>query len=374
MRKFLFLILVTAPLIANAFAMNDLTILLPLPAPAEMNEMLQPANSGEKGILLPGPAYGRLPRLLDDEKVADIYNLMLRLIAIRLDPCFVEGQGPMACKRQIRMVWQPLYDYDGEIVARDAAIHTFYEFSESEWPLVLAAWKTLPPTELTEPLQIHSILRDEGYHGAYWQNLKKILLRFCGQKNLTRATAMNVMNGEQMWVFAGIDITPEQMTAIQIPRIGRNVQGIIMGTSNTDEFTGSLRPAPTQDPVLEGLLQDSIGMKQNERELKELLHRIQAMQNPKLNNPGTLDCASCHVAQSVHEWAKAHFANWDWQNDFQKETYVSHLDLTNTSERPYKANHFRALGYFHNRAMISQRVINETADTTALMNQRQPHK
>lgn len=370
MRNFLFSFLLAAPMTVHAFAMNDVTVLLPLPTSSEMAEMLQPATSGQKGILLPTDAYGRLPRLLDDEKVSDIYNHMLHVIAVRLDPCFVEGKGPLACKRQVRMVWQPLYDYDNEIVARDAAIHTFYEFSEAEWRDLVSAWRTLPTTEMSEPLQIHTLLSEQGYHGPYWQLLKKILLQFCGKTNLTRATAMNVMNGEQMWVFAGIDINASQMTAIQIPRIGRNVQGIIMGTANPDEFTGSMRPAPTEDPVLEALLQDSIGMKQNDRELKELLHRVMAMQNPKMNNPGTLDCVSCHIAQSIHEWAQTHFANWDWQNDFLKETYTSHLDLTNTSERPYKTNHFRALGYFHNRAMISQRVINETAETTATMNRR----
>lgn len=370
MYKFLFSIFLTAPLIANAFTMNDLTILLPLPRQSEVAEMLSPASSGDKGILLPKEAYSRLPRLLDDEKVTDIYNLMLKVIAVRLDPCFVEGRGPVACKRQIRMVWQPLYEYDGEIVARDAAIHTFYEFSELQWRAVIAAWATLETAEAAQPLQIHTIVQAQGYQGTYWQNLKKILLTFCGQKNLTRATAMNVMNGEQVWAFAGIDIAANQMTAIQIPRIGRTVQGVIMGTANTDEFTGSLRPGPTEDPVLETLLQDSMAMKQNEREVKELLHRVMAMQNPKMNNPGTLDCVSCHVAQSVQEWARKNFAKWDWQNDFLIETYTSRLDLSNASERPYKTNHFRALGYFHNRAMISDRVINETAETTATLNRR----
>ena len=367
MKHFLIFLFALAPALSHAFSMNDLTILLPLPTVDDYSSLLSPQSHGDKGTLLPKEVYSRLPRLLPDEETSSLYKNMLRVIAIRLDPCFAEGSGPVRCKRQIRLVWQPLFESDGEMITRDAAIHTFYEFNESEWQQVLDSWKQISRTDTQEPLQVHPTILAEGYTGTYWNTLKKVLLKNCGNKNLTRATAMNVMNGEQVWIFAGMDVTATELIPIQIPRIGRTAQGIIMGTANTDEFTGSMRPPPTQDPELEALLQDSRAMKLNERETKELIRRIYAYENPKLNNPGTLDCVSCHVAQSARQWAENTFAHWDWENDIQKFAYVASQNTANSSGMMFKANHFRALGYFQKQPMISQRVSNETAETSATL-------
>lgn len=367
--KILIWLLTFLPTVSFAFSMNDITVLLPLPKSSDLSHLLRPTSDGAKGPLLPKEVYSNLPPLLDDEPSPKVYSEMLHLMAIRLDPCFVEGKGPMACKKQIRMIWQPLYDFDGEIVTRDAAIHTFYEFDDNEWQFLIRAWKALPSVDVSQPLQIHPTLSTEGYSGSYWTNLKATLLEFCGRQNLTRATAMTVMNGEQVWAFAGLDVKPGALSPIMIPRIGRRIQGLIMGTSNNDEFFGSMRPPPQEDPELEALLMDSGAMKQNERELKELMSRIYSYENPKLHNPGTLDCVSCHIAQAAREWTQRSFAHWDWQNDFKQTEYVSSLNIDNVTAG-FKTNHFRALGYFHNKPKISQRVINETSETAATLNHR----
>lgn len=345
-----------------AFSLSDVSILLPLPPQAEMKELLSVHSTSAKGPLLPRAMYNKLPNLLPDTKPDIVYNELLHVVAIRLDPCFVEGSGPKACSRQIRLVWQPIIAFEDETFTRDAAVHTFHEFGETEWQEVLKAWKDFSSTESGEPLQVHPLLKQQGFTGPFWKKVSATILKFCGTENLIRATAMNVMNGEQVWAFAGIDISGASATPITIPRIGRTVQGIIMTLGNTDEFTGSIRPAASADPELEAFVQDSMSMRQNEKELKLLAKRIHEYENPKLSNPGTVDCVSCHVAQSARVWAQNNFQSWDWANDFKDQLYKSKFNITNKSEAPFKSNHFRAFGYFYDKAMISQRVVNESAE------------
>jgi len=345
-----------------AFSMNDVSVLLPLPKSNELSEFIGPETAGDKGSLLPRSVYDRLPNLTPDTKPDVVYKELLHVVAIRIDPCFVEGVGPKACHRQVRMIWQPIIASERETYTRDAAVHTFYEFGENEWREVIDEWKKFSEPEVGEALSVHPKLALEGFSGAFWKNIRTAILKFCGAQNLTRATAMNVMNGEQVWAFAGVDIRKTEVTSILIPRIGRTVQGIVMGTANTDEFTGSIRPAAAADPELEAFVQDSIGMKKNEKELIGMIKRIHEYENPKLNNPGTVDCVSCHLAQSARAWAQTNFQSWDWKSEFKDNVYVAPLNITNASEMPFKSNHFRAFGYFYDKAMISQRVINETAE------------
>lgn len=355
-----FLILVSQCLFA--FSMNDVSVLLPLPSSQEIKELIGPESTGAKGALLPRNVYDRLPSLTPDTKPDIVYKELLHVVAIRIDPCFVEGIGPKSCHRQIRMIWQPIVAFEGETFTRDAAVHTFYEFDEKEWREVIEEWKKFSEPEAGEALSVHPRLVSERFSGAFWASVRTAILKFCGSENLTRATAMNVMNGEQVWAFAGVDVRKTEITSIMIPRVGRTVQGIVMGTANTDEFTGSIRPAAAADPELEAFVQDSIGMKKNEKELLSMIKRIHEYENPKLNNPGTVDCVSCHLAQSARAWAQTNFQSWDWKSEFKDQIYSAPLNITNASEMPFKSNHFRAFGYFYDKAMISQRVINESAE------------
>lgn len=364
-RRTLQLALFVFPFAASALSMNDISVLLPLPNQQENKQMISTADEGSKGSLLPRSVYNRLPNLLPDTRPDTVYKELLKVVAVRIDPCFTEGVGPQACRRQIRMIWQPIISDGVETFTRDAAAHSFYEFTnDAEWNALMKEWTANSNVEEALPLQVHPTMVSEGYSGKFWTTFKAIILKYCGSQNLIRATAMNVMNGEQVWIFAGVHVDAQLATTpITIPRINRTSQGVIMGINNTDEFTGSIRPAAMEDPELEALVQDSISMRKNEAEIKKLMGRIYEYENPKLNNPGTLDCVSCHVSQSARVWGQGHFKGWDWLNEFKTQAYKSDLNIDNKSTTPFKSNHFRAFGYFYDQAMISQRVINETAET-----------
>lgn len=311
----------------------------------------------------------RFPKLIPESDNNHTFHHLLKVIAIRLDPCFSEGTGPRRCRQQIRLVWQPLLVSEGVVRARDAAIHTFYDMTEDQWTLLLAQWNQFPKTNERLPLQVHPLLKEQGLGGAYWKNLSSLVLQFCGEKNLSRVTGMNVMNGEQVWSFLGYNtVFGKEPERIEIPRIQHDIQGIIIGLGEGKEFNGRIIPELESDMTLRAVLQDSFTMKENlsEKEIRDLIGRIFEIENPLKHNPGTMDCVSCHIAQAVRAWGERSFQSWQWQTDFQTQRYQNAVSLENQSEQGMLTNQLRAIGYFETRSVISQRVINETAETLKL--------
>lgn len=347
---------------AHALSLNDLSILVPLPTKQTLPQMLSFQTQGPRGVLLPMTLTTRFPRMIPEYTQEQTFSDLFKVIGIRIDPCFAEGLGPQACRRQIRLVWQPVLEIDGVMSTRDAAIHSFYDFTEAEWEVVIQDWKNLITGAPADELQVHPEIKAQGLHGPLWQSMRKFILKHCGQTNWTRVTGMNVMNGEQVWSFLGYDVVKGELVRIEIPRIKHDIQGVILSLSNPVEFNGRMVPPISEETTMAALIQDSWSLKngQNEKEIKELMGRVVAMENPRLHNPGTMDCVSCHMAQSLRQWAEKNFVQWNWKMDFKTETYESSWPLINRSEQPFASNQLRAFGYFGNRSVISQRVINET--------------
>lgn len=353
-----------------AMSLNDVTILIPLPSISEVPLMLGPAETGTQGPLLSKKIFLSLIQLVPEVSNDVIWKDSLKVVGVRLDPCFVEGTGPIACRRQIRLVWQPVHFMEYSVQTRDAAVHSFYDFDESTFTQLLTDWRKLSSGSESDALQVHPRIKQEGLSGPYWTYLKQLLLRYCGERNLTRMTAMNVMGGEQLWIFTGVDIEAGRTKPLQIPRIGRPSQGVIQSSSESQSFTGGMKPEPLDDQDFSQLVSDSHTTKAtfSEQELKALMGKVQDYENPEKNNPGTLDCASCHLANTAHQWGKLNFKNWDWKNDFKDHAYQSSWNLTKAGEGPLRTNQLRAFGYFIAFPAISQRVVNETAAVAEALN------
>lgn len=345
---------------ASTFSIHSLSILLPLPKnPIEASLAIRPTS--KEGIL-PKDHVDAFPALLPEVANDKVYFELLQVVAIRVDPCFIEGRGPVRCKRQIRLIWQPV-DFASSIVfTHDASFHSFYEFTEDKWKEFINEWKEVPQAIETD-LQVHPLIQLEGYSGYTWTQMREILLRNLDEEKLSRITSMNLMMGEQMWVFSIFDIKNRNRKEVLIPRIGRTKQGVIMGTGNVEEFTGSIRPHPSEEIELAAFVQNSDGMKKNEKEMKELIRRVFAFENPIKHNAGTLDCVTCHMAQNIRLWGQKHFTSWDWAEGFTDDKYPGPL-----AEEELRSNRFRLFGYFYNQPVISQRLRNESRETFRLMN------
>ncbi|MBX3022227.1 MAG: hypothetical protein KF799_11185 [Bdellovibrionales bacterium] len=345
---------------ASAWTLNDVSILLPLPSTSEEAKELIGASE-----LLPLEVYQALPRLIMGANPDLIYNQQLKVVAIRIDPCFRETGGPTQCRRQIRMVWQPVLHGGYGVLTADAAMHTFFDLSETEWSSLLHDLTPLTGSEENESLGVHPRILSEGLKGAHWRNLKRILLKYASKHSLTRATAMNVHPLGSAWTFTGVDIKNGVMTRSMIPRAHHTVQGVVVDVGNLNELRIGFRPMP-DGAAWETLLTDSVTAesRMGREGIREALEQALRIENPRLEDTGTMDCASCHVAQTVRLWGVRRVPEWNWRSSewLYAEPKGLLADLRNNSVNPGFVNRLRAFGYFFGDPTISQRVVNESAE------------
>lgn len=347
-----------------ALGLNDLSILVPLPKTSEFKFMISPYEVGTKGSMLSESVFQRMIQMVPEYDNVKVWKGQLKVVAIRLDPCFIEGVGPLECSRQVRLVWQPVILEGNELSTRDTAIHSFYEFTEAEYTKVLTEWKRWAKTDSNSALVVHPLLQKQGLSGAGWSELRSIILKNCGEKNIIRMTLMNVMADEQMWIFSGFDIFKDGSSKeMVIPRLKTVTQAITNTSFNFKTFTGGMTPNPLEDNDFNLMVEDSSWFKRKstENQVRMAIRSAIGFENPKKHNTGTLDCASCHLANMAHSWAETNFPQMKWGTEFNDVKYQSEFNLNNPTKKEMRPNQFRIFGYFGKEPAISQRVINETA-------------
>lgn len=362
------------------WGLNDVSILFPIAEREALRELPQLETEGAFGVLLPKTYRAKLPQLLPVEQTETFRNL--RLVAARIDPCFPsDASSSPLCLKQIRFVWQPIVQQNGVHVAQDTALHTFYALSDDEFSRLLTELKMIrieagiPNARMSEKLDVHPLLKAKGLTGRYFQELKRVLLHFTGQRNLSRVTFMTNHMNNNVWDFGGLDIENGEAKAITIPRIEKTLQRIVNGAVHFGQptfFTGGIVPAPTQtDDNVTLLASNSRAIRpiEDEEVIEKAAQAAVRIQNPDRHNPNTMDCVSCHVAQTAFRFADRQFPWLLLARRHSGEAFLSqNFSLANTTSDPNRTDNLRAFGYFEQMPAISQRVINESARVAERLN------
>lgn len=377
MKLFLFTILISLNVFSQEtfkFGMNDVSILIPLPAVNLSENILTLNFQTQNGPLIPENYFLRLP-VLAFKPNAEIKDQM-RVVGLRIDPCFNEQVGPVKCEKQIRLVWQPLDIESGTVTTVDASVHSFYSLTDAEFGDAITDLITLnknyPDREKTQTyLQINPVLKKEGLSGNYFNKISALIQKYAGESKLTRITFMQLSGGENTWIFGGFNILNQQMVPIQIPRINSRIQEFRNNASPRPFwFQGGIFPEPKQSDNLNILIKDSTKLApQNEAQIIEATRAAFQFENPKLHNPGTVDCVSCHVAQPAKTWAMKQYPWLNLDDQLVGDIYnTKENDIRNASPMQIHTNILRSFGYFMNRPFVSQRTINETSEVVRLIN------
>lgn len=356
--------------------LNDVSYLMPLPSQLEDTGLLKISAQGRGGDLIPGHLIEFIP-FLTPHLNKEGGRQMLRLMGVRVDPCF-PLPTPQSCQRQIRLVWQPIEkDVNGQVQSVDAALHSFYVLTEHEFTSLLKdlnQWKkTYPvPTEYL-PLQVHPAWQGEGTKSLALAAFHRVLLKYAGSGNLSRVTAMLLRRGGLMWTFVGFEVIGNQLKVLAIPRLqGKQAQGFINLASPPDRFeNGGIGPFPTGPDIINTLVLGSdLLTDKDENIIRNEARAAFRIENPKVFNPETMDCASCHVAQPAIHWVlnqRPHLkVDQIWNADIYKNLKYN---LENHSPVVANTRAIRAFGYFGKDMAISQRVINESAEVADSLNQ-----
>lgn len=346
--------------------MWDVSILLPLPKTSqEIDLLLAPQSENSLGPLIAPRIIDELPVLVSREINEHIFKEKLKVIGIRIDPCFQEGAAPKACAQQIRLVWQPIVTKGDQILTVDAAIHTFYELTVEQWSEFVSSYESLLQTtsrsEQTE-LNIHPTIAYEGLKGNMWLSLKKLVLKNCGEKNISRITVMTLEGSDDQWTFSGFEVTEKSVNSMAIPKVFGNAQTFMAALVDSLDFMGTIMPINFSNLGLWFIDNSKIAKdKFSEGEFQVWTEDLLRVENPRLHNPGTTDCMSCHLSTNILSWQERNFNSWDWSSIKAAQGFTSSQNLFNVSVKNSPTQHLRAFGYQDEVARFSQRVINETA-------------
>jgi hypothetical protein len=380
MKAFIFMMSTAAILLSvngnaqpEVWDVNDVSVLLPLPTDLTSDAILKTTSEGERGALLPGKYLNLLPPLAGSDH-PEFVKSQLAVVGIRIDPCF-PGIDPSGapCRVQIRMVWQPLTSVNGKQVSTlDAAVHTFYDLSQTEFSEFSQKLFTLNKDSKVNtqglPLQIHPALASKGYASPYWPKLKTLVLAYAGEFRLSRITFMTLEVPGQMWDFGGFDIDQKRAVHMVIPRIGTRQQSLVNRSQVEFEFLGGEKPEPplSTPDILNPVVTNSARLLAKDEDLlRSSVEATYRIENPKFHSPATVECVSCHISQSVRGWAIKKFPEFNFDQSIFK--FTSPLNLENQTGDYRAPKILRAFGYQGSEPSVNQRTINESANVAEEM-------
>lgn len=356
--------LATSAVSEKPWALHDVSILFPLPETLPSSPDFSGLAMGERGRWLPDSILRMMPSL-EATIMPDRFAEVMQVVGVRFET------------NEIRLVWQPLAVQvlptgKTEVRSIDAALHSFYRFTDAEFSNILSELKTLN-TEYSEgsvsdPLLVHPVLAREGWKGPYGQGLRKILMTYVGEQNLSRVTFMTVLLANLQWHFGGYDIVDGEPKAMVIPKIPgnagplrpTNIQIFVNNAFPPTEFFGGIGPAPKDQEDLNRLMSDS------RKETADQVGRftrahatIGQIENPNVRSDQNTDCVSCHIAEPARRFIEARMPELKGPH---ADSYIAQIyNLTNTSPDRDRTDNIRNFGYFGSTPSVSQRVIHDTA-------------
>jgi hypothetical protein len=149
------------------------------------------------------------------------------------------------------------------------------------------------------------------------------------------------------WIFAGADLVNGQAGDIVIPTLSADTEDHVTSTGTGGALEVTIDPASPMEPALLPVLASGGLTRATPAELAAAATSVQRLEDPASHNPGTVDCAACHVAALA-------------QRALSKKGITVPGSLGASSAYDDTRN-LRAFGYFFSAPAISPRVQRETA-------------
>ena len=358
--------------------MNDVTILAPLPRSIATPVLLRGAELADDGTafvpralydgLVTDPVTGTpIVTLVAPYKLIDKHD-RLHLVAVRLDLCdrHLPGVCPAAEDARMRLVFQLVADGSG---AEDVGFHAFYTIRNDEIAAAVGALRELAriaPAQ-TGALRVSPALSATD-PAAYAAKLRAFVKRYGGESRLVRLTmnALNLNFASITWELRGVERRGNAFVAIPI----------VGSTTTSEEVTLSgdpgydVRPNADTPAGLAGAITKYMFDAADISSKRAFLAALAAVDNPMSHTAETVPCVACHVSTVV---LNARVLATAIDPLTLPGRYTSKFDLSVAGgQSAATPRTIRALGYFGTQPMISQRVVNDTAQTLTEIEDRYP--
>ena len=354
-----------------ALEMNDVTILAPLPQSGATPVLLRGTDLADDGTAFVPRAL--FDRLVNDSSTgqpilsADSYG-RLHLVAVRFDLCdrHRPGSCPEAEDARMRLVFQPI-EQGG--AADDVGFHAFYAIRNDEIAGAVAALRDLAATAPAQPgaLRVSPALGG-ATSGAYATKLRAFVKRYGGDARIVRLT-MNAQPGifsQIRWALRGVEKKGDTFVDMTIVGSTDTSESVILNGSPGYDVT----PVTDTPAGLLGALKAATFAAADAATKRADLAALVAAENPLSNTAETVACVACHVSTVVMN-GRAYGAVIDPLT--LPGRYTSRFDLSVAGGKSAETqNTIRALGYLNKDPMISQRVVNDTAQALTEIEDRYP--
>src|SRR5450631_2361566 len=357
--------------VSPALEMNDVTILAPLPQSGATPVLLRGSELADDGTAFVPRAL--FDRLVNDRSTgqsilaADSYG-RLHLVAVRFDLCdrHLPGTCPEAEDARMRLVFQPILDGGA---ANDVGFHAFCAIRNDEIAGAVAALRDLAATAPAQPgaLRVSPALGG-ATSGAYATKLRAFVKRYGGDARIVRLTmiAQPGMLSQIGWALRGVEKKGDTFVDMTIVGSTDTSESVILNGSPGYDVT----PVTDTPAGLLGALKAATFAAADAATKRADLAALVAAENPLSNTAETVPCVACHVSTVVMS-GRAYGAVIDPLT--LPGRYTSRFDLSvaggKSAETP---NTIRALGYLNKDPMISQRVVNDTAQALTEIEDRYP--
>jgi hypothetical protein len=333
---------------ARTLGLNDVTILLPLPASATTPTLL-PLVGGDHDRIAPA-LFARLVTAPGDVGMA---AETFQLVAVRFDLCdrLAPGPCPAGADGRLRLVFQPILP-DGS--AADVAIHAFYPIPHAALPAVVAelrALSDLAGTPRTDRLTISPPL--VAGQAAYRDRLRTLIETYARAEQLTRLTlfAQNLMSQALNWAFRGVELHGAAFDDLVIPGVQAISQRVLLVGEDSYE-THPIVDAPAGVALALDHAQFAGAGADAQR---AALAGLATVDDPRHTTANDTQCVGCHVATYLTA-ARGALAGLD---PATLGGFTSSYDLHPLGGDD--ARSLRALGWRGRTPTIALRVATETA-------------
>jgi hypothetical protein len=263
-------------------------------------------------------------------------------------------------------VFQPLIVADGHPVALDVALHAFYPIPNAELaPMVdelrgLAAHRGGAVDAPLDIAVLDATARDM---------LRGLVTRYAGASRLLRLTvfAQHALTAAINWGFRGEERarTRDAFKPITVAHVAAREQRTIL--AGTESF--STMPVADQPAGFVRALDAIAFGAASPGERMQALEAMAEIENPMAHGADTAQCVACHVTTFLTP-RRSQLAGIDPTTI--RGRYTSPYDLAVRGPSATNARSLRAFGYLFAEPMISQRVVNDTAQVLGEIEARFP--
>ena len=294
----------------------------------------------------------------------------LHLVAVRFDLCdrHQPGACPLAEDARLRLVFQPLFD--APVSVEDIGLHAFYTIRNDEIAGAVAALRDLARTApaQTGTLRVSPAL-SAANPDAYATAVRAFVKRYGGDARIVRLTMNAQLGGVSsfQWTLRGVEKKGDRFADITMVGATETAERVILSGNSGYDVAPKI---DTPSGLLGAMTQLAFEAGADAATKRAYLAAVVSVDNPMTHTAETVACAACHISTVILN-ARAPSVAVD---PFTLPgRYTSTFDLSIAGGKSVDMPQtLRALGYFRALPMISQRVVNDTAQTLTEIETRFP--